>query len=305
MDKTADLARGRWRSILTFLGISERFLKREHGPCPVCGGEDRFRFDDKEGNGTYYCNSCGPGNGFTLLQNFHRWDFATAAAEVDNVVGNSKMENTPKEKSEKEKVADIQRVLRESKALQVGDPAWEYLDSRCGVLDPSRVLDLRYHPGLYHPEAGTKLPCMLAIMRYADGTGSTVHRTFLTPEGRKANVQTVRRLMPGKPIPGSAVRLGGPWHTVCLAEGIETALCASKRMEVPSFAAISAEGMKSWVPPEYVRTVLVMGDNDSSFTGQAAAYHIARELKLQHKLKVEVHIPGEADKDWCDLHVRG
>lgn len=305
MDKTADLARGRWRSILTYLGIKEDFLKREHGPCPVCGGKDRFRFDDKEGNGTYYCSSCGPGNGFTLLQNFHRWDFATTAAEVDKIIGNTTMDTKMNQEPTKEqKLANIKRVLDESKRLTTADPAWAYLDSRCGLLDPSRLLDLRYHPGLYHPEAGMKLPCLVAIMRYADGTGSTLHRTFLTPEGKKANLPSPRRLMPGKPLEGSAVRLGLEHHTVCLAEGIETALCASARMEVPAFAAISAEGMMRWVPPAYARKVLVMGDNDSSFTGQAAAYTAARRLVLQHKLEVEVHIPDRADTDWCDLHER-
>lgn len=304
MDKTADLARGRWRSILTYLGIHEKFLKPEHGPCPVCGGQDRFRFDDKDGKGTYYCGSCGAGNGFTLLQNFHSWDFATAAAEVDRIMGNTKMESVKQEQTEQQKLENIKTVLKESKRLVVGDPVWTYLDSRCGPLDPSRVLDLRYHPGLYHPEAGMKLPCMIGIMRYPNNDGATLHRTFLTPEGKKANVASVRRLMPGKTILGSAVRIGLEHHTVCLAEGIETTLCAATRMGVPGFAAISAEGMKAWDPPAYVRKVFVMGDNDSSFTGQAAAFHIARELVLQHKLEVEVLIPEVADQDWCDLHKR-
>ena len=49
-------AQGRWYGILTQLGIDSAFLKNTHGPCPACGGQDRFRYDDKDGHGTYYCN---------------------------------------------------------------------------------------------------------------------------------------------------------------------------------------------------------------------------------------------------------
>lgn len=36
--------------------ISERALENKHGPCPICHGKDRYRFDDLEGKGTFYCN---------------------------------------------------------------------------------------------------------------------------------------------------------------------------------------------------------------------------------------------------------
>lgn len=31
-------------------------------------GKDRFRFDDKEGRGTWVCNQCGAGDGLSLYQ---------------------------------------------------------------------------------------------------------------------------------------------------------------------------------------------------------------------------------------------
>ena len=46
-----DRARGRWPGILTALGVPAKALRNRHGPCPVCGGKDRFRFDDKGGAG--------------------------------------------------------------------------------------------------------------------------------------------------------------------------------------------------------------------------------------------------------------
>ncbi|WP_455252207.1 primase-helicase zinc-binding domain-containing protein, partial [Neisseria sp.] len=49
-------AQYRWPEIHAALGIDPRYLKNKHQPCPACGGKDRFRYDDKDGNGTFICN---------------------------------------------------------------------------------------------------------------------------------------------------------------------------------------------------------------------------------------------------------
>jgi putative DNA primase/helicase len=54
-----DRAKGRWRNILPSLGIPSKALTNRHGPYPMCGGKDRFRFDDKGGRGTWFCSQCG------------------------------------------------------------------------------------------------------------------------------------------------------------------------------------------------------------------------------------------------------
>ena len=64
-----------WPSVLAQLGIGAAYLTNRHGPCPSCGGKDRYRFDNKNGRGGFYCNGCGPGDGFTLLKRVHGWDF--------------------------------------------------------------------------------------------------------------------------------------------------------------------------------------------------------------------------------------
>ncbi|MBL9115532.1 MAG: hypothetical protein JNJ83_11050 [Verrucomicrobiaceae bacterium] len=64
---------------------SEHF-GRGHGPCPGCGGKDRFRFDDKAGDGTFICSQGGggtlSGNGLTLLQHITGWDFKRSIEEL-------------------------------------------------------------------------------------------------------------------------------------------------------------------------------------------------------------------------------
>ena len=62
---------GAWRQTLEGYGCHLP-SGRHHGPCPVCGGKDRFRFDDKEGRGTWFCSQCDPqsGGGLLLLSRF-------------------------------------------------------------------------------------------------------------------------------------------------------------------------------------------------------------------------------------------
>ena len=47
MTSVRDIAKGRWKEILPALGIDPKFLQNRHGPCPICGGDDRFRWDDR------------------------------------------------------------------------------------------------------------------------------------------------------------------------------------------------------------------------------------------------------------------
>lgn len=43
-------AQGRWPDLLSAMRLTPKNGK--HGPCPCCGGKDRFRLDDKLGRGT-------------------------------------------------------------------------------------------------------------------------------------------------------------------------------------------------------------------------------------------------------------
>ncbi|HAU4420604.1 TPA: hypothetical protein JDY45_22925 [Citrobacter freundii] len=49
-------ARGKWPVILQMLRIDVPENGR-HGPCPKCGGKDRFRLDDLDGRGTWICRN--------------------------------------------------------------------------------------------------------------------------------------------------------------------------------------------------------------------------------------------------------
>ncbi|QHQ52048.1 DUF927 domain-containing protein [Aeromonas media] len=59
-------AAGHWPELLAGIGIDVP-RRGKHGPCPACGGKDRFRLDDKGGRGTWICNQCGAGDGLDLV----------------------------------------------------------------------------------------------------------------------------------------------------------------------------------------------------------------------------------------------
>lgn len=84
--ETVKQACGHWPRILPALGV--KVIKNRHQACPVCGGYDRFRFDDKEGRGTWFCNQCGAGDGLKLVEKVFGMTASEAAGKVDAVTGN-------------------------------------------------------------------------------------------------------------------------------------------------------------------------------------------------------------------------
>ena len=300
LEKTNQAARGKWRDILTHFGMGAEFLTGEHGACPLCGGgKDRWRWDNKDGTGSCFCSQCGAKSGMHILMDLKGWDFTTAAREVDKILGVVQVEVQKAQRTKKDKVAALKRLLGQGQPLAPGTPSWLYLDRRCG--DPSGLQGLRHHPALrYSREDPATYPALLATLRYPDGKGASVHRTYLTPDGRKADLDPVRKIMPGLPLEGSAVQLAPAQERLGLAEGIETAISAGKLFGLPVWAGISANGILAWVPPELVRSVVIFGDNDRNYVGQAAAYEKARQLVVKG-FAVEVLIPPRPGDDWNDV----
>jgi putative DNA primase/helicase len=294
MQPLTERARGRWHGILTELGVSPKLLENRHGPCPLCGGNDRFRFDDKDGRGTWICNHCGAGDGPELVKRLNGVDFKDAANLVEKIVGKVPKRPPPKPTPAATR-EELNRIWKRSQPIVPGSSAGKYLFARCGI----------GHFPIHLREVSNGTPEMIAMVSDNAGNPVTLHRTFLTLEGDKANGfgRSSRKLMPG-PLPDSvAIRLGLECNYVPsvlgVAEGIETALSVKKMFHIPCWSLINSAMMAKWNPPDGVEKVIIYGDNDKSFAGQAAAYKLANRLSA--KLSVEVHIPDQVG-DWNDVH---
>lgn len=301
-EKTVVAAKGKWRGILLHLGIPSESLRNKHGPCPMCGGVDRFRWDNKDGRGTFICNQCGAGDGMKLAVDFTGRPFPEVAGQIDVILGNVKPDapQPPPMPADERRMA-LRKAWVESAPVVEGDLVDTYLRSR-GLGERAYPASLRFAPSLLDGEGGTR-PAMLALVGVHGERPVSMHRTFLRADGgAKAEMGSPRKMMPGELPDGACVALS-EWTgggVLGVAEGIETAMAASFRFDVPCWAAISAAMMMRWVPPEGCDEVVIFGDHDVSFTGHAAAYTLARRMKAKG-LAVSVQIPVVLGQDWADV----
>ena len=283
---------GRWPGIMTALNIDIGEINKHH-PCPVCGGKDRFRFDDLEGRGTWICNQCGAGDGWALIQKALNIAFPEAVNQVAEIIGS--IDRSPI----KRKSSDPRRRLNElwlsSLSMTGSDRVTKYLRARGLIM---AINDVRYCPACYEPDAKIVMPAMVALVRNAQGKAVSIHRTYLDGP-RKAKIKSPKKLMPGtEALTGCAIRLFDAGDTLGLTEGIETAVAARQLFDIPAWATISSTIMESFVPPQNIRRIIIFGDNDANYAGQTAAYRLAKRL-FQQNYVVEVQIP-DTPGDWAD-----
>lgn len=156
-------ARGGWAGILSRFGVDAGLLTNRHSACPGCGGKDRFRFDDKEGEGTWVCSGGGDfksGDGIALLMHVKSWEWKEAVQALGKELGlhgeerKGMRDDGVARRPEAEKVKmnelfDIEALRDFTAGMEEVTPEW--LMERSPV-DPRRVvpgefLDTIYQPG--------------------------------------------------------------------------------------------------------------------------------------------------------------
>lgn len=174
-------------------------------------------------------------------------------------------------------------ALRFDASDQEQKPLQLYLKRRAiADVDESFLKDLRFERRFFNCESRQWHPAMVAAVRDVSGHLVTVHRTLLTGDGHKADVNVPKRLMrlpDDRTINGCAIRFGEPHEVLALAEGIETALSVVVATGLPCWACICAHGLEAVEIPDGVREVLIFADKDRSLTGERAAQVLAERLK--------------------------
>jgi putative DNA primase/helicase len=292
-------ARGRWQTILPALGIDARFLRKKNGPCPMCGGKDRWRFTDLNGKGTWWCNHCSGGNGVSLAMKFTGLPFPELAQRIESIIGDTAVTpSRPTGPTEQQTRAALNDLWRNARPVSANDPVNRWLHSRgVGMQKYPSCIRCGMHVRHSGPPV-TWHPAMLALVTDVSGHASTIHKTYITIDGKKAAVEKVRMFCAGSVPPGGAVRLAQHVEVLGVAEGIETALSAAKMFQIPTWAALSDWGVEKFEPPADIKRLVIFADNDQHGAGQRAAYALA--ARVSGKMQVEVKIPEQSGSDWND-----
>lgn len=197
---------------------------------------------------------------------------------------------------EQKRIQAACRIWRESRPAP-GTLVETYLRSRGITIEPPA--SLHYHPALKHP-SGVRLPAMLAAVEDRDGRLIGVHRTWLSPDGRKASVEPVKAAL--GPIAGGAVRLTPTGETLCIAEGIETALSVMQATGVPTWAALGTSNLVRVELPAIVREIIICADADRNGSGERAA-QVAAQGFLRDGRRVRIARPPAGAKDFNDSRI--
>jgi hypothetical protein len=229
------------------------------GPCPQCGGDDRFGINPRKG--VFGCRKCGAkGDGIALVMHVRQVSFPEA---LDWLCG-PRQEISATERAQRDQAAEANRQARAAEAAQYraravadarrvwnagmaaeGTAVRDYLTRR-GIdpaLYPRLAPALRFHPALpYMVSDGGGVwrevhcgPAMLAAIQGADNRFCAVHRTWLDldqPKGKAVITDPVTgEVLQAKKVlgakKGGAIRLSlGEGSALVMGEGIETTLSA-------------------------------------------------------------------------------
>lgn len=158
--------------------------------------------------------------------------------------------------------------------------------------------DIRFHARcpFGKDDAGQQryLPAMVALVRNpGDRAPVGIHRTALTPDGRK-----IDRKMLG-PCHGGVVMLSSHEADtdIGVCEGIETGLAVIKLFKAPVWAALSAGSLAAIPALGGVRRLNIYADNDSA--GLEAAQKMARAW-IRGGLEVKIEAPTKDGWDFAD-----
>ena len=149
-----DLAAGQWPDLLMALaGVSPTQLTNRHQPCPNCGGTDRYRWDNDDGPGGWFCSHCGGrnhqgggGTGMDLLLRLTGWTFPDACRRIEAHLGLAQTGPAPSRKRASSPPPPSRRQSPER-------TAWELLSCADALAEDDQVFSPAKAKGRHYTSA--------------------------------------------------------------------------------------------------------------------------------------------------------
>jgi len=290
------------------------------GPCPNCGGTDRFAINTNKQ--IWNCRGCQRGGDvISLVQHLDGCTFGAAVATLSRHNptecghGKNAAPDRPNRvlkarrrsccKSDVERAREALAIWSAAREPQ-GTPAWTYLFRRGVALEalPSRINEaLRFHPNC--PWHDQRCMCMVALWTdIISGEPRAIHRRPITTDG-----ENLGHWRAWGPTTGCLIRL---WpddevsQALVLSEGVETVLAAATRIAhrgtllQPAWAAGDAGHISAFPALSGVETLTLLVDADKNGIGQRKAAECARRWAAAGRQVVRL-TPRLVGADFNDL----
>lgn len=248
-------SQGRWLYILTNLGITVPD-NHKHGACPKCGGKDRFRFDDKNGKGTWFCNQCGHGDGLDLVKLVTGKETKIACQEVNKIIllpAFKEIAPTP-----------IKKV-----SANKGIEHYEKIKAFCSLGESQYLINKGF----------ANHQCLITRQQYTQGEFSFPVGSLLLPlvgtdslikGGQLISLNGEKSLLSGSTLSGSFIVVRQPekkpLEQIVITEGFATGLSLSKCLDALIVACVSATNLvkvAQQLRAQYPDAkIIIAGDND-------------------------------------------
>ena len=289
-------------------GISLKRIKAELiGPCPVCGGRDRFAVNLRKQ--VFNCRGCrGKGDVIALVQHLDSCHFADAIATL---IGDGSRGKPPKPAKSREHQDERRNLILADATFRAATPlgtkAVNYFAQR--KIDINAVPDhggLRFSEGC--PWGSGTTPCIIG--RFTTALSSE-------PRGIWRRPITGETPMSLGPTAGCVIRL---WcdeaveRGLVLGEGVETVLAAATWIShrgtllVPAWAAGGAGNIRNFPILSGIETLTLLVDNDrpdlkNRRAGQEAAAECAAQWSAAGREVIRL-TPKALGTDFNDVVLR-
>jgi hypothetical protein len=274
------------------------------GPCPQCGGRDRFAVSIRKQ--IFLCRGCGrSGDVIAMTQHIDQCDFRAA---VQMLAGDDPrpIATAIKPVVHQETESDAQKTARalriwNDEASEVNDTLGEQYLRRRGLDLPEDDEALRFCYAC--PFNGTHYPALVALFRdIVTNEPRAIHRIAITAGG----ILIAKRML-GR-VAGCAVKLDADAdveHGLAVGEGIETMIAARMRGFRPAWALGSAGTLKTFPALNGVECLTILVDNDEpDRNGRRAGPDAAAECSARWTAagrEVRRVVPRRTGYDMADL----